>query len=94
MTKTTLQSIRENGSTLVVVVAVVATILVLLGAAAGYTQHISRISDRSRKIAIATELADGHLEYLFTNWRNIHRVQSNVSAAFGFTSSCRPLALS
>ena len=64
---------HNAGSTLVVTISVVATIIVLLGSAVAYTQHVSRISDRSRKIAQAMEVADGHLEYLFTNWRNIYR---------------------
>jgi hypothetical protein len=65
--------INQNGNGLVVIISVVATILALLGAAVSYTSHISRISQRSRKIALAMEIADGHLEYLFTNWRNIYR---------------------
>ncbi len=63
----------QNANGLVVVVSVVATILVLLGAAVSYTGHLSRISQRSRKTALAMEIADGHLEFLFTNWRNIYR---------------------
>ncbi|MEY2485566.1 MAG: hypothetical protein QOH39_1214 [Verrucomicrobiota bacterium] len=66
-------NIHERGSTLMVTIAVVATLLVLLGAAVEYTQNISRLSQRSRKTALAMEIADGHLEYLFTNWRNIYR---------------------
>ncbi|MFL6520919.1 MAG: hypothetical protein ACJ8NS_11910 [Chthoniobacterales bacterium] len=66
---------RQRGSTLVVTISVVATIVVLLGAAVNYTTHISRISQRSRKTALAMEIADGHLETLFTNWRNISRIQ-------------------
>lgn len=69
----TQHSNHEDGSTLVVTVAVVATILALLASAVSYTQHVSRLSDRSRKTAQALEIADGHLEYLFTNWRNIYR---------------------
>jgi Tfp pilus assembly protein PilX len=65
--------INQNGNGLVVVLAVVATILALLGAAVSYTSHISRISQRTRRVAVAMEIADGHLEYLFTNWRNIYR---------------------
>jgi hypothetical protein len=65
----------ERGSTLVVTIAVVATILVLLGAAVNYTTQISRGTQRSRKTALAMEIADGHLESLFTNWRNISRIQ-------------------
>ncbi|MDQ6656508.1 MAG: hypothetical protein M3Y80_11935 [Verrucomicrobiota bacterium] len=62
-----------EGSTLVVTIAVVATILVLLGTAVDYTSHISRITQRTRKTALAMEIADGHLETLFSNWRNIYR---------------------
>jgi hypothetical protein len=58
---------------LVVVISVVATILALLGSAVSYTVHVSRLAQRSRKTAIAMEIADGHLEFLFTNWRNIYR---------------------
>ncbi len=65
----------EEASTLVVTLTVIATVLVLLGAAVEYTQHVSRISQRSRRTALAVEIADGHLEYLFANWRNISRVQ-------------------
>src|SRR6267378_3786916 len=64
---------RQNANGLVVVVSVVATILALLGAAVSYTGHTSRLAQRSRRAALAVEIADGHLEYLFTNWRNIYR---------------------
>jgi hypothetical protein len=64
---------NQHGNGLVVVVSVVATVLALLGAAVSYTGHISRIAQRSRRAALAVEIADGHLEYLFTNWRNIYR---------------------
>lgn len=56
-----------------VTIGVVATMLVLLGSAVEYTTHISRVSQRSRKTAIAMEIADGHLEVLYSNWRNIYR---------------------
>lgn len=64
---------HENANGLVVTVSVVATILVILGAAVEYTVHSSRVSARSRKTALAMEIGDGHLEYLFSNWRNIYR---------------------
>jgi Tfp pilus assembly protein PilE len=63
----------SGGSTLVVVIIVVVTLLVLLGVAVDYSTQISRNTQRSRKTALAMEIADGHLEYLFTNWRNIYR---------------------
>src|SRR5947209_6555179 len=62
-----------QGSTLVVVISVVAFLLVLIGMAVEFTGTISRESQRSRKTALAMEIADGHLEMLFTNWRNIYR---------------------
>jgi hypothetical protein len=62
-----------EGSTLVVVISVVALLLVLLGMAMEYTGTISRVSQRSRKTALAMEIADGHLEMLFTSWRNVYR---------------------
>jgi len=68
---------QERGSSIVIVVSVVATILVLLGAAVSYTQHISRQTQRTRKSALAMEIADGHLEHLFTYWRNLSRIQVN-----------------
>ena len=64
---------KKEGSTLVVTISVVASLLVLLGAAVEYTTQISRTTQRSRKTAMAMEIADGHLETLFTNWRNIYR---------------------
>ncbi len=73
-----------------------ATILTLLGAAVGYTQHVSRMSDRSRKIAQAMEVADGHLEYLFTHWRNISRAPAlryttaQPATNFFFTADYNP----
>ncbi|PYL07551.1 MAG: hypothetical protein DME34_06630 [Verrucomicrobia bacterium] len=75
--------IQQSGNGLVVTLSVLVTILALLGAAVSYTAHISRISQRSRRIALAMEIADGHLEYLFTNWRNIYR---NTWTTYGYAS--------
>src|SRR5204863_4355817 len=69
----------QSGNGLVVTVSVVMTILTILGAAVSYTGHVSRISARSRKTALAMEIADGHLEYLFTNWRNLSRTQVTLA---------------
>src|ERR1051325_10236694 len=74
---------QQSGNGLVVTLSVVATILALLGAAVSYTSHISRLSQRSRRIALAMEIADGHLEYLFTNWRSIYR---NTWTTYGYAS--------
>jgi hypothetical protein len=73
----------ESGNGLVVTVSVVMTILTILGAAVSYTSHLSRISQRSRRTALAMEIADGHLEYLFTNWRNIYRTTWTTTSSGG-----------
>jgi hypothetical protein len=73
---------REAGSTLMVVVAVTASIIVLVGVAVDYTTQISRTAQRSRKTALAMEIADGHLETLFTQWRNTYRTTWSTQYAY------------
>jgi hypothetical protein len=73
---------QEAGSTLMVVIAVTASILVLLGVAVDYSSQISRSSQRSRKTALAMEIADGHLETLFTQWRNTYRTTWSTQFAY------------
>src|SRR3954452_18623015 len=68
-----LQHSKSGGSTLVVTIVVVSTLLVLLAVAIDYTTQMSRNVERTRKTALAMEIADGHLENLFTSWRNIYR---------------------
>ncbi|MEY2562474.1 MAG: hypothetical protein QOH88_667 [Verrucomicrobiota bacterium] len=65
--------VSEQGNTLLVTIGVVAGLLVLLGTSVDYSRQISREAQRSRKSALAMEIADGHLEMLFSNWRNIYR---------------------
>src|ERR1041384_7058733 len=64
---------KSGGSTLVVTIIVVSVLLVLLAVAVDYTSQMSRNVERTRKTALAMEIADGHLENLFTSWRNIYR---------------------
>jgi hypothetical protein len=62
-----------EGSTLVVTAVIVASIATLVAIAAGHSGQMARLTQRSRKAAVATEIADGHLEMLFSSWRNIYR---------------------
>src|SRR4051812_35854120 len=73
---------QEKASTLVVTIAVVATVLVLLAVTVDYTSHISRVAQRSRKSAVAVEIADGHLEMLFSSWRNVYRGTWTTASAY------------
>src|SRR5215212_5925950 len=61
-----IRSRNQTGSTLVVTIVIVSTLLVLLGVAVDYSTQVSRVTQRSRKTAVALEIADGHLETLFT----------------------------
>ena len=63
-----------------VTVSVVAMLLVLLGVAVDYSGQISRNTQRTRKTAAAMEIADGHLEALFSNWRNVYRTTWTTTA--------------
>jgi hypothetical protein len=99
-----LKSSKSAGSTLMVTIMVVAALMVLLGIAVNYSSQMSRNVERTRKTAIAMEIADGHLENLFTNWRNIYRTTwtsqfgsntggtdySVVGTNYFFTSSYHP----
>src|SRR5256714_1850986 len=68
-----LHASKAHGSTLVMTIVVVSTLLVLLAVAVDYSSQMSRNVERTRKTALAMEIADGHLENLFTSWRNIYR---------------------
>src|SRR5204862_718847 len=63
----------KKGGTVVMVISVVAGLLVLLGVAVEYSTQLSRNTQRTRKTQLAMEIADGHLEALYTNWRNVLR---------------------
>src|SRR2546423_15515902 len=67
--------------------AVVPPLLLPLARAVEYPQNLPRLSQRSRKPGLAMEIADGHLEYLFTNWRNIYR-STWTTSSIGETDDC------
>ena len=66
----------KAGSTIVVAMLITFIIAILIAIAANYTQQMSRVSKRTRAINTAMEIADGCLETLFANWRNIYRSET------------------
>src|ERR1700719_866593 len=64
---------KRSGSSLVVVIVTMATLLVIAGIAAEYTTTIKRIVQRTTTLQSAMAAADATIEQLFTNWRAICR---------------------
>jgi hypothetical protein len=64
---------KRSGSSLVVVIVTMATLLVIAGIAAEYTTTINRIVQRTTTLQSAMADADATIEQLFTNWRAICR---------------------
>lgn len=64
------------GNTVLVALLITFVIIALIAIAVDYTQQMSRLSKRSRANVTAMEVADGCLEMLFTNWRNIYRSET------------------
>jgi hypothetical protein len=70
---------QNSGSTIVAVLLIVAALAVFVACALDYTQHLGRLSKRTRDAQTAMEIGDGCLETLFTHWRNIYRVTATNS---------------
>jgi hypothetical protein len=64
---------KQSGSSLVVVILTMATLMVIAGIAAEYTTTISRLVQRTTTLQSAMTVADATIEQLFTNWRAISR---------------------
>ncbi|MEY2490309.1 MAG: hypothetical protein QOC70_2251, partial [Verrucomicrobiota bacterium] len=60
---------KESGSSLVVVISVLATLMVVVGVAAEYTWTVNRHVQRSNTRQTAIAVADSCIELLFSNWR-------------------------
>lgn len=80
----------EQGSTIVIVVVVLATLVVFVGAALSYTQTLGRQVSRTNAMQQAQEIGDGAIELAFSSWREICRENSNQSLP---TSSFQSIAL-
>ena len=72
---------KQSGSTLIVVMSIMATLMVIVGVAAEYTMNISRNVQRSNTLESAIATGDSCLDILFGNWRSICRQPGNVSRA-------------
>jgi len=65
---------KQFGSSLVVVLVAMATLIVIAGIAAEFTTTINRFVQRTTTLQTAMTAADASIEQLFTNWRAICRV--------------------
>ena len=68
---------KPSGSSLVVVLAVLATLMVIVAVAAEYTSTVNRHVQRSNSLENAVAVGDSCIEILFSNWRAICSVPVN-----------------
>ncbi len=78
---------QESGATVVVVISIIATLAVFIGGALDYTFTVGRNVERSNKMAEATAIANGCLQYEFMYWREICRAQPANGAELGVATS-------
>jgi hypothetical protein len=78
---------RQSGSTLIVVMGVLATLMVIVGVAAEYTNTINRGVQRSNTQGKAIAVGDSSLELLFANWRSVCRASPTQALATSAFSS-------
>jgi hypothetical protein len=64
---------KRTGSSLVVVLVAIATLMVIAGVAVEYTSAINRLVQRTTTLQSAVTAADATVEQLFANWRAICR---------------------
>jgi hypothetical protein len=69
----------HTGSSLVVVMVVLATLMAIVGVAVEYTTSTNRHVQRSNSLQQATAIADGTIDFAFGYWREICRSQTNAA---------------
>ena len=62
---------KQSGSSLVIVLTVLATLMIIVAVAAEYTTVINRHVLRSNTEQTAVNVADNCIEIMFSHWRNI-----------------------
>jgi hypothetical protein len=81
---------KQSGSTLIVVMSILATLMVIVGVSAEYTSNISRNVQRTNTLGSAVTVGDSCIELLFANWRATCRSNPTQPLA---TSSFSSIAL-
>jgi hypothetical protein len=69
----------DHGSTLPVALIVVLVLLVMIAAAFEFTNAIGRHTQGASAVESGIAMADGSLDYLFANWREITRTSPNLA---------------
>ena len=77
----TIQHGKQSGSSLIVVLSVLATLMVVVAVAAEYTSTINRHVQRSNTEQSALAVADSCIEVLFSNWRKLSSDPATVTTA-------------
>ena len=63
--------LRSQGSSLILMMALIALIVVIVGISFRLTQNVGRNANRGTDLAIAQMAAEGCLEYQFSQWRSL-----------------------
>jgi hypothetical protein len=84
---------KQSGSSLVVVMSVLATLMVVVAVAGEYTYTVSRHVQRSNTLETAVAAGDSCIDILFANWRTISRTApTTAQPTSAFTSIALPTA--
>ena len=70
---------KQSGSSLVVVISVLATLMVIVGVSAEYTWVVNRHVQRSNTMENAVAAGDSCMDILFANWRAICRTSPTTA---------------
>lgn len=69
---------NESGSSIVLAISILATLMVITGIAIEYTTTISRNVQRSNVLQNAIAVGDGTADFMFGYWREVCRTQPNL----------------
>jgi hypothetical protein len=74
----TIQLRKQSGSSLVIVISVLATLMVVVAVAAEYTNTVNRHVQRSNTVQNAIAVGDSCIEILFAHWRKVCSAPGSV----------------